>query len=65
MAKTGRPTSYSPEIAHAICDEMANTDHSLERICGAEGMPEARTVYRWLNAHEEFRQRYARARGPG
>jgi hypothetical protein len=48
MAKTGRPTSYSPEIAGAICDEIASTEHGLERICRGEGMPDARSVYRWL-----------------
>jgi transposase-like protein len=57
--KTGRPSRYSPEIADAICDEIATTDHALHRICEREGMPEARTVYRWL---ESFRQQYARAR---
>src|SRR5215469_3135177 len=62
MAKTGRPTTYNQAIADANCEEMANTDRSLERICSAEGMPEARSVYRWLNVHEDFRQQYARAR---
>jgi hypothetical protein len=33
MAKTGRPTSYSQNIADAICEEIATTDHSLRRIC--------------------------------
>jgi len=45
MAKTGRPTSYSPEIADAICEELSTTDHSLERICKAEGMPSRSTVW--------------------
>jgi len=65
MAKTGRPTSYNTEIAHAICEEMAHTDHSLRRICDAEGMPDPATVYRWLEAHEDFRERYARERERG
>src|SRR5579871_3424881 len=26
------------------------TDHGLERFCRAEGMPDARTVYRWPEA---------------
>jgi hypothetical protein len=33
MAKTGRPTSYSTEIADAICEEIATTDHCLLSIC--------------------------------
>ena len=56
MAKTGRPTSYPQEIADAICDEIATTDHALSRICEREGMPDVRTVYRWLEANEDFRQ---------
>lgn len=31
-------------------------------ICADDGFPADRTVYRWLEAHEEFRQQYARAR---
>ena len=38
------------------------TNHGLERICRGEGMPDVRTVYRWLEAHDDFRQKYARAR---
>lgn len=41
MAKTGRPTTYSQEIADAICEEIATTDHALYRICEREGMPSA------------------------
>ena len=62
MAKTRRPTTYSEAIADAICDELSTTDHGLERICRGNGMPDVRTVYRWLEAQDDFRQRYARAR---
>jgi len=65
MAKRGRPSDYNPQIVEAICEEIATTDHGLDRICRAEGMPDVRTVYRWLEVHEEFRQRYARAREAG
>jgi hypothetical protein len=56
MAKTGRPTSYSSEIADAICEEIATTDHSLLSICSREDMPSQSMVYRWLEAHEDFRE---------
>jgi disulfide oxidoreductase YuzD len=62
MAKRGRPSGYSEEIADAICELIATSDSGLERICAAEGMPSARAVYRWLEEHEAFRQKYARAR---
>ena len=52
MAKKGRPTSYSTEIADAVCEEIATTDHSLAAICSRDGMSSQSMVYRWLEAHE-------------
>lgn len=58
----GRPSSYSPEIADAICEELAN-GAVLYRICKErDDFPDTRTVYRWMEANEEFRRKYARAR---
>ena len=65
MAKTGRPTSYSPEIADTICEEIATTDHSLVAICSRDGMPSQTMVYRWLEAHADFWEKYARERAAG
>ena len=62
MAKTGRPTTYTPEIADAICEEIATTDHALHRICEREGIPDHATVYRWLASNQDFCDKYARAR---
>jgi hypothetical protein len=62
MAKTGRPTTYTPEIAEAICEEIATTDHALHRICEREDMPDHATVYRWLASNQDFCDKYARAR---
>jgi terminase small subunit-like protein len=59
----GRPSSYSPEIAQAICGHIASSNDSLKAICESdESLPEPRTVYRWLAAHPEFGQMYARAK---
>lgn len=57
----GRPSKYNEEIADSICDQIA-VGHSLLKICGDSAFPSERAVYRWLEVHEEFRQRYARAR---
>nr|WP_197427440.1 terminase small subunit protein [Bradyrhizobium retamae] len=35
---------------------------SLRSICLADDMPDKATVFRWLAAHKEFRDQYARAR---
>ena len=57
----GRPSEYNEIIADAICDELA-IGHSLLKICEADDFPSERTVYRWLEQNEDFRQKYARAR---
>lgn len=58
----GRPTDYTPELADEICARVMESDYGLEQICGKDGLPSARTVFRWLAAHAEFRQQYARAK---
>lgn len=34
----------------------------MRTICLDDEFPEARTIYRWLRQHEEFRQQYAHAK---
>ena len=59
---TGRPSSYSQELADHICDELA-AGRSLRAICREdEEMPAASTVCRWLAQIDSFREQYARAR---
>lgn len=59
--KTGRPTDYTKDMADNICEKIAN-GRSLRSICAEDGMPPMKTIYRWLEANEEFRHQYARAR---
>jgi len=59
----GRPSGYSPEIAAEICELIATTPRGIDAICSEnDGLPSPRTVHRWLNEEEEFRQSYLRAR---
>jgi hypothetical protein len=58
---TGRPSDFTQEIADAICERLAE-GNSLRTICAAEDMPNKATVFRWLSAHDTFRDQYARAR---
>lgn len=58
---TGRPTSFTQEVADLICDKIAEGE-SLRKICDSEEMPNKATVFRWLAANEEFSDQYARAR---
>lgn len=56
-----RLTDYSEEIAVRICSELAD-GKCLKEICLAEDMPDKSTVYRWIAAHDKFRDLYAHAR---
>jgi len=57
----GRPTSYTPKRAIAICALLAE-GRSLTGICKADNMPSIMSVYRWLAVNASFRELYARAR---
>lgn len=59
----GRPSSFTQEIADDICERLINGE-SLRTICGADDMPSAATVCRWLAVKERaaFREQYAHAR---
>lgn len=59
--KVGRPTSYSIEVADAICERIAD-GQSLRTICKDSDMPSKSTVFRWLKSDEEFSDQYARAK---
>jgi len=60
MAKMGRPTKYTPEIADKLCSLIAGGT-SASRACNEIGVP-MQTMYEWLRKHDEFRDNYARAR---
>lgn len=57
----GRPSEFTQEKADAICERLA-AGESLRAICRDDGQPDNKTVLRWLEANEGFRQQYARAR---
>lgn len=58
---TGRPSTYSDDLASRICERMAEGE-SLRKICAEKGMPAKSTVFKWLGEHEAFSDQYARAR---
>lgn len=61
VRKPGAPTKYTEELAQLICLRITCGD-SLAEICRTEGIPDYSTVMRWLQAHPDFRENYARAR---
>jgi hypothetical protein len=56
-------STYDPEIAAEICAEIESTTISLRAICDSqERFPNVQTFYRWMLAHPELRELYARAK---
>jgi hypothetical protein len=56
-----RHSLFSEETVDAICERLADGETLID-LCKLEGMPSESTVYRWLEASEQFREKYARAR---
>ena len=62
VAKRGRPSLYTPELALDICKRMAHGE-SLRSICKPDEMPAPSTVRLWvLEDVNGFAEQYARAR---
>jgi hypothetical protein len=59
--KVGRPSLYSEALVETICNRIA-AGESMRSVCRSEGMPDRQTVLNWLDTHEEFSAKYARAR---
>ena len=65
MGKTGRPSSYSVEIADQICRELAD-GKGLAQICTNPDYPDHVTVRNWiLKDTDGFFNKYARAKDFG
>jgi hypothetical protein len=57
----GRPSMYNVEIATKVCEELA-LGKSLRTVCAPDEMPSIGTIFKWLYAHPEFVEHYARAK---
>jgi hypothetical protein len=60
----GRPSDYTPEMADAIIEWIAE-GKPLREFCRQEDTPGWRTVYDWLERDSDFSARFARARDMG
>jgi hypothetical protein len=54
-------TEYSPEIADAICELVAE-GKSIRAICKVDEMPAMSTIFKWLSEQPTFSEQYARAK---
>lgn len=62
MSGPGRPSTYTDEVAEAICGRLA-AGESLNGICQDDDMPPESTVRSWaLDDREGFFAKYTRAR---
>jgi len=61
MAKLGRPTLYTDELAAEICRRIVEGE-SLTRICKDDDMPNVSSVYLWIIKNKDFSNMYAHAR---
>jgi len=55
---------FTNSLADSICERIADGE-SLRSVCRDENMPALGTVFRWLNANDNFREQYARAKQIG
>ena len=61
-APPGRPSLYTPELAAAICEHIAEAK-TLRAIAAMKGMPHQSTILSWLDGRQpSFSEQYARAR---
>jgi hypothetical protein len=59
--KPGRPTLYSEELAALFCSRMTAPQATVEKVCAADDMPAASTIFLWIGQHPEFRAMYRAA----
>jgi hypothetical protein len=61
--KGGRPSRYTNELAEEICAAVMGSDKGIERLCkDNESWPSKKTIFNWLNKHDDFQRRYKLAK---
>lgn len=58
---TGRPSTYTKELADRICQQLSE-GKSLRTVCLEDDMPNASTIFAWMREKEGFSKQYARAK---
>lgn len=63
MAKAGRHTKYTPELAQEICEAIAGEYSSLHKICSERPhFPDPETILQWRIKYESFSVTYIAAK---
>ena len=58
---TGRPSSYTQDIADEICAGLAE-GKSLRTVCKAEHLPCVASIFNWFRTQDGFLEQYTRAK---
>lgn len=61
MAKMGRPTKYSQELADRFCDKIAQ-GNSMRKVVKLRSMPSGQTIFSWFRTYPDFLEQYTRAK---
>jgi transposase-like protein len=61
LGRRGRPSTYTPEAAAAVCERIENGE-SVIAIGNDPDMPCVGTIYGWVRRYPEFEEMYVRAR---
>ena len=61
LGRRGRPSTYTPAAAAAICERIENGE-SVIAIGADPAMPCAGTIYGWVRRYPDFEEMYVRAR---
>ena len=60
---TGRPTSYTPELAEKICKTLGAQLRGIDHLYATlDWFPAPDSIYEWIKKHKEFSEMYSRAR---
>jgi hypothetical protein len=67
MARDGRPSKYTDEIADEICRRISTSRYGLEEVCEMLEVPDSErpsttAVFHWLENNASFREKYSRSR---
>lgn len=58
-----RPTDYNEELANQICELIATSPLGTNKLCKLhDWMPSEDTVYKWRYRHNEFAEKYTKAK---
>jgi hypothetical protein len=59
----GRHSTYTPEIGDRICSLISTTTIGTNKLCKQyDWMPDETTIYEWRIVHNDFSQKYAKAK---